>query len=103
MCQVTGLEGDGLGLEIQDTPGVTRPVLVWPLATKAVSSLWPFNIPLGWFFLFKTYTVEGKFPFQGWAYFFCNGLDSKYFALCRSNHLGHNYSTLIFYHGSCQS
>ena len=30
---------------------------VWPLSTKAVSSIWPFYISWGWFFLFETYAV----------------------------------------------
>lgn len=65
-------------------------MLVWPLSTKVVSSLWSFNIPLGWLFLFKTYTIFGKFLFQALAHIFRDELDSKSFGLCRPYSLGHN-------------
>lgn len=52
----------GLGWTSQTFLEMIRPVLVWPLSTKAVSFIWPFYISWGWFFLFKTYAVYGKFP-----------------------------------------
>lgn len=54
VCEVTLFV---LGLDIQDIPEVIRPMLVWPLSTKAVSSHLSFSISWGWFFPVQTPAV----------------------------------------------